>query len=801
MPLLDVRPENWSCYSIFESKEVRLTHEYVGAALSFRVEYAAPWSISWLMPQLMVQVFIANQEIVQIQPRYVQSCRKGKVRFAATFAAMHMTDHTTFYVRLLATDCSTPLATVSFNRLDLDQLLNELRVSRLEVYTKLGGQIMVTQAPHGGLEHLGARLEIELSNREHRELFSQITAQVSLALACVHDIVHWTTPLQFGPERFVWDVSMNNALTMLRQQPGKYQLGVLLENHGLAKLELNVLSAQHAYGEAVMALESLATLSHWTYEAVNHRGQNVALDFVAEDFRAIHVEATIDLPHHDRLFSSISLPLTCVLRTRNTGAMISGGIHNATLLRGANNAALKLDLHPHNFRLAERDCVLELRLGNREMAAISVVYITRNEITAQKTARLRDNLTISDVELTVLRENESLNTDVVFATDQRLRLRFTARSEGFDEDFPYLVWPLTIQIRQTATRHIYEQAHRLRIRPGINSYPKLVISINQLRTRLPPGRCTLSLLCADRLLGEHELRLLAEDEILPYTRQIIRENVQVLDKQLICQLNGYDCVTLTVPFFTTQFRVRFTLKSHGFNAALPECRLALRLTLAQKDFPALATCQTEVNLSSNPVTFELPVTLTEPWPTDYSGEYQFELHLLNKEIGRIRFNVVSESHIIQRLEVNTFAMLATTHPNGTPAPFEYLSRQDHQELIISFSVQSEIPVPGFAIPGRIEIRAKKRVLFSADFHSPLGGQAITQVLKPLPTEYLWSLLGEQDRKLDVHIKLGGELKCRKPLHLRVQARLTTFDGALKADAQSLGNVDDEYQDIIREIHD
>jgi hypothetical protein len=120
-------------------------------------------------------------------------------------------------------------------------------------------------------------------------------------------------------------------------------------------------------------------------------------------------------------------------------------------------------------------------------------------------------------------------------------------------------------------------------------------------------------------------------------------------------------------------------------------------------------------------------------------------------------------------------------------------------LRISFRVRVGFLAPGFALPGRVELVAGLRVLFSSDFLSPLDQEATTRELNPLPVAALWARAGERDQTLHVQISVGGTVKYRHPLKLQLRTRMTNFEGALTQDPGALRNVDAEYDEILQEL--
>jgi len=554
-----------------------------------------------------------------------------------------------------------------------------------------------------------------------------------------------------------------------------------------------------AYAAALKQVETQATWESSRYEVINHHGQLVPLEVVAEDFRQIRIEAVVGVRQPDVLFDEFRLPLVAEFRSRTGTTVITHQALELTLRPGANPIQLNLRLQPHQFARATSDCILELRLGNRVLAPVPVTHKTRRQINQGKTARQLESLSLADVELAVEREGECLVTDAVFATDRRVISRFTAHAEGFDEDVPRLQWQLIIQLCHVASRRTFEQTHTLRIRAGSNRCRRLAVPLEHLRACFPPGRCTLSLLCRDRLLAQREFRFLAEDEIVPYTQQLVLANLRVLDPQLVCESRNHAYATQTVPFCAERLRVRLTLQSQGFTAALSEWTLPLRLNLPGARLAATPVCQTPVTLSSRPSTLDVPFSLADSALADQPGAYEIEVHLEGREIARIPFRIVSEAEIIQHIEVTSCEMVAVPRHGGAPVRCDQLSLEEHRELRIAFGVRAGFPAPGFTMPGRVEVMAGQRVLYSSDFLSPLDQETIRRELKPLSLAALWATDGVRDQSLHVQISVGGAIKCCHPLRLQIRARLTNFEGALKQDAHALGNVDEEYRAILQAL--
>jgi hypothetical protein len=214
---------------------------------------------------------------------------------------------------------------------------------------------------------------------------------------------------------------------------------------------------------------------------------------------------------------------------------------------------------------------------------------------------------------------------------------------------------------------------------------------------------------------------------------------------------------------------------------------------------AKPVCQTTVTLSARPATLDLPFSLADTSLADHPGNYEIELHLESREIAKIPFRIVSEAEIIQQIQVTSFEMAAVPRHGVAPVRCNQLSFGEHRELRIAFAVRAGLPAPGFALPGRVEVIAGQRVLFSSDFLLPLDQETIGRELKPLPAAALWATAGQHDQTLHVQISVAGALKYCHPLKLQIRTRLTNFEGALRQDAHALEDVDEEYRAILHEL--
>ena len=798
--LLEVRREHWRCCSVLRTTEVILTQEFLPGAKLLRVELQTPWRLSWrwLMPRMRARVLDARRQPIELDMVCNQSSQNGILRFHLTFQTEVVADQAMFWIQLFTAEQVAILSEIAFTRLDRDQLLSELKVRCLEAYACIGSRRVVTQRLHSGVHQLGACVRLQLSNPEHRALFERVPAYVALTIAGLGQGAAWNTQLQFSGETFRWEVPLTEALPLFKQHAGNYQLALRCEEYTLARLPLSVRSEHDAYAEAVKEVEVQATLEHCRCEAINHRGQGGPLKVVAEDFRELRIEAVIGMRQTDMLFDEFLVPLGCEFWSRGVPTVISRQVLDLTLRSGANPFRLNLLLQPDRFRQATSDCVLELRLGKRLLASMPAEHKSRRQINDEKAARLLDSLSLSEVELTVEREGKVVETDDVFATDRWLKPRFTARAEGFDEDVPRLTWQLTIRFRHIATRRTFEQTHTLTIWKGTNRCHRLAVPVEHLRACLPPGRCTLSLHSASRPLAHRGFRFVAEDEILSYTQELVLRNLRVLDQQLACESRNHSYATQTVPFCAERLRVHFTVQSQGFNAALPEWNLPFHLKLVADRLAPAQVYQGTLTLSPRPATLDLPISLAGTPLADHPGHYKLQLHVKELEVARIHFCIVSEAEIIEQMEISVFEMTAVSHHGREPVRFSVLSLE-HRELRIAFGVRAGFPAPGFALPGRLEVVSGQRVLFSSDFFLALDQETITQELKPLPVAALWAKGGERDQTLHVQISVGGTVKDGHPLKLQRRTRLTNFEGALRQDAHAIGDVDEEYREILQRL--
>lgn len=775
--------------------------EFLAGAQTVRVQLQTPWRTSWawLMPRLRAEVLDSGHRVLPLQTECTQGWLEGSLKFALTFSIHAVASHAAFSIRLLNAESLTVLAEVSFACLDRDTLMNELRIHRFEPYAWCGRRRIVTQRLHSGLRRVEVSVEVQLADAEHRSFFAQIPARAIVTLVGPSGHSAWRTELQFVGQSFRWNVPLTEALPLIQDHPGEYELTLVVEKHPLGRLPLTVRSEHAAYAMALEQIEAQATWEKGDYKAINHRGKIVPLDVLAEDFQQLMIAGVIEVPQLDELFEKFRLPLAVKLRNLEGQGVICQQILDPSLNPGLNPLRIPVPLQPHQFRVASSDCRLEIHLGNRLLGTVPVTHKTRRKINEEKTARLLESLSLATLTLEVERDGELVTTDNVFATDQRLNPRFTASATGFDEDVSRLELQLSLQIRHVASGLMVEQTHRLRIREGINRCHRLSVPLENIRASLPPGRCTFSLCCARRTLAYRDFRFLAEDEIVPFTQQMVLANLRVLDQRLECVSRDQSYPTQLVPFCIDTLRVCFTLQSEGFNTALPQWTVPLELKLTSAQIGANTVCQTKITLSSGPTVLNLPFSTANTPLAGRSGRYQIEIHLSGQEIARIHFRIVSEAEIIEKIEVPSFEMRTVRQHRGVLVPCTQLIVQEHRELQVTFGLRAGIPAPGFALPGRFEILADERVLFSSDFFSPLNQETTLQELKPLRAIALWAKAGRRDQTLHVRVCIGGISKWREPLELRLKAFFANFEGALVRDANAMGNVDDEYEEILQAL--
>ncbi len=282
----------------------------------------------------------------------------------------------------------------------------------------------------------------------------------------------------------------------------------------------------------VLEKTSLKALS---VTAVNHRRASVPLEVVAEDFPQINLVPTFEVPQLGPLISQIELAITCAIGRGKTELLR----HQVSMVLrpGTQRLELSMTLPADLFDPGPGRYHLEVRLGARLIKSVSFVHKTRAQLKAAQAELILHSLRISEPRFLVARDRSQSETDHVFATDEAIVTAFTITGQGFDEDVPMIKWRLNVRLIDTNSGDVHQEFCFLQAKAGPNSH-ELRWPLHGADRELASGRYAFQLVKRDVVLTEFQFRMLAMEEIAPYTRQLILSNVRAENPQLLIQAGG-----------------------------------------------------------------------------------------------------------------------------------------------------------------------------------------------------------------------------------------------------------------------
>jgi len=339
-------------------------------------------------------------------------------------------------------------------------------------------------------------------------------------------------------------------------------------------------------------------------------------DSIVKSRRSARVGGFIlDVPWPEPLFTEVLLPVRLALTKR--GQNLRTSETKVTLRPGRNSLVASLSLSAALFDDGPGRYELELSLDGRSLAKMDFQHRTRQQLKeAQAEANLQ-SLQLESPQLFALRDGERIETDHIFATDEAICPRFTIIGNGFGDDVPAIKWRVTLRLIKLDNNTVLEKHRFLTAKAGINAHEDLSLRLTMDGHDLLPGSYAFQCWKRDQLLTEFRFRLLAVEEIAPYTQGVVRQSVRAERIRLFALTEGFRLESLDI-LDSTEFIVpEFTLHSSGYNRELTigliapgqHAELSFELVI---DSAAIAQTRCEVSLANGSQAVEFrPVPLTK----------------------------------------------------------------------------------------------------------------------------------------------------------------------------------------------
>lgn len=398
---------------------------------------------------------------------------------------------------------------------------------------------------HDAVEQVAFKLELKLDNLDHRSFLLQTEAalQANLVADALPNHVGggWRQRFRFKGGSLEWDQRLGPATRVFGDLLGGYRLFIGLGDQVIATKAFQVISLKECQETARDLLRQNANLVEASLSAVNHRKVTEPLQVVAEDYHSIDIRLMLDAPQPDCLLPEIDLPLAAALQRGKQE--LHRQQRDITLRRGRQRAQESVSLKPEFFASGPGRYYIGVWLGDRLLKEVGFRHKTHAQLKQEKAEALLRSLSLSEPRLFTVRDGERVQTDHVFATDRAVAPTFCIEGRGFDDNAPGLQWQLRLKLVNLDSGHTIEHARALQERDGKNMHANVELPLRTPSRDLGPGRYTLQLCKRAEVLTEFRFRILAIDEIAPYTEKMVLQSLRADGAQLFIQAGAtrYQC--------------------------------------------------------------------------------------------------------------------------------------------------------------------------------------------------------------------------------------------------------------------
>jgi hypothetical protein len=310
----------------------------------------------------------------------------------------------------------------------------------------------------------------------------------------------------------------------------------------------------------------------------------------------------------------------------------------------------------------------------------------------------------------------------------------------------------------------------------------------------------VSVLCRRprRLLDAFDFRGLGQDDVLPYTQDLILRNLHVEDQGLWIEAGQIRYRSDQVPASSDAVAVILLPRSTGFNAYLPEWETTLTLSALFGGNRRLPLCQTPITLSERSrSTRTLTVPVRESALASLpAGLCWLVASVAGHDVAALPFRLVSEQELLDQVRVSQLAV-DTLAQDGRCARKVTVLRRDFGRFVqVSVVLETSILAPNTAFPGAVVWSRGDAILRREAFSLKLDRWSQHLVLQTIALAELG--LGDPSApdQLSIAVCLGPDLKRAIKVLVLPDQRITNFEGQLILDPEDLVVHEAEYDDIL-----
>lgn len=808
--LLPTTPEYWSCVSLAGEQPIRLKNRFLAQAGSIVFELRAPWAPgwAWLQPRLSARLKDAHGLLpLGVDPVLTQEARDGNLIVKVRIPAGRGVDLGRQVILELNNQEAGGriLARQMFSRLDRDQILGSLESRSCAVMAAVPGNgEIVTDHLHDRIEHAWLQASFHIKDSEVAELLRVIPPNLSLDVRSADGSLARTLDARFTFEGNTANLrqGLAEALPDITGHPGNYELRLRVQEHELAKATLEMRAWAQLVAWSERRVQDQARIDAPRALAINHHRKPVALDVVAEDFQALLAEVALDVPTLDPLLPEIALPVSLKVQSARGTPVAQVSDPRCLFRTGRNQLSMSLPIHRQGFHRFGDRATLELQVGGRLVARFSFVCRTRAQIEEQVRRQIHESIVVEELELAVIRDGAQITTQPVFGTDHALVPQFTIRSQGFTEDITEFLCPMEFALEDSSGQAVIERPIQLRIRPGRNRCSRMRLHVSGGDRELPTGVYRLKITTRGRNLATHEIQLLAAEDALAYTRHQVLENLEATASRI-----SYVCGSRTIPgdgipSNADRFVWKVTLRSEGFNSLLPQWPVDIALDVAGVWASPVRVAQGQTVLSPQGTTLQLPVVVKRTPLEAHRGSFELRLSLssngTNRVIARATARILTGAELAESVTVQNLDILAHDVNGRRVSNPKSLEVGRHRDFEVGVDFELGVLAPGLSIPVRIELACGNKVVLDTERPLQLDNRTAAWRLAPVSVEALRAALGRADQStLVLRAIVDGTVRLSKEVRLGSQGKLTAFDGSLREAPNALGDVRQEYDQILR----
>lgn len=803
-----VQVTRFRCISLLRGKRLSLRNEYLKDSEAIHFELAVKWPLLRRDRSLSYKLLDDRGNVI-FEPeglRVTETTQGRSSLFAVELPHERRLTQTEVRLHVFWTSRKQPVCEVRLFQLTQEQLLGEIQTRDLEIQNRDGDRRVHCHRLHDQIESAHFLLELQLPNSKHCEVLNQLDFRISAQLGRVDSgdsqAACWQQPLYFASDRFGWNQRMDNLRSVIGGTPGEYMLSFRIKDLLVTSLKFSVVSAQEYVQMARQSLKRNVVIDQATVKTVDHQGRMVVADVIADDSKAVEIRCGLHARELDPLLIEQELSLSLGISYCDRQAPAFYEMRTIWLRRG--HKTLEEFMLPVNhdiFAFGPGQYRLKLALEDRIIFEHVITFKTRSQIRTEKAEAILATLQLSNLRLFVERDRQRMETSDVFETDERMLPVFSVEATGFDEDAPVLQWRLRLKCIHLDSGEAKEHAISLRTKSSKNRYRRIGIPMNKAGARPKAGRYELHLLARERVLATCGFRILAFEEIVPYTESLVLDRVCSQNTKLWVQCGCARYLSDQVPATADVVSPELTLRSSGFNSFVQRMETPLEVLLSIGDSARSNLAEVMVTLSEDPFTVRnMALKIRSTRLGSHAGTVKLAFLIRGREIASLSFTVVSEKQLLKQIRVSELLLNVETQSGGLLKNPSALVLQEHRSIAPMVEIEVGVLAPNVIVASSLVLVADRtNVILQSDSELVLDERRKRLALPRLDLLCLRDMQGNE-RRLSFLVHIGEEIKATHDFTLAyVRRRLTDFEGRLITDPAKLDVDQQEYERILQSL--